>query len=263
MNNFLFKIEDPEKVELFRSLARLLGVDMWELQEEEVMKMDISISNGHHQEVNLYYEVKDAYTSEDLEAIITQFPIDKKWTFSDLQDETIFPPDLKVKKQLIDNKLYIMANPTTLHQKIVNKTSMYVTLFVEENKLGDVYIAPTAVKIDENNTLEPDIIFISLKRLEGITMKAIESVPELVVEVISPSNYKKLREEKKAKYAQFGIEEYWEIYPKKQLVRVETLVEIEGTLEKEYQLFSEVAVTGKIESKVLAGFELEVEKIFG
>jgi len=81
-----------------------------------------------------------------------------------------------------------------------------------------------------------------------------------VVEVISPSNYKKLREEKKAKYAQFGTEEYWEVYPTKKLVRIETLTTTSN--EKKYQLYSEAKQMGKVQSSVLKGFELDVERGF-
>jgi len=259
MQKFLLKIQDKEKIELLQLLAKHLGVDMIPFSEngqEETQELVEETSSKK------YYEVKDHYTQEDILDIVAQFPEDKKWTFSDLENESIFPNDLMVKTHLIDNKLYIMPNPSPKHQKILNRTSTYMTLFVDENELGEMYVAPVSVKIDENTALEPDIIYISVAKLESVTMRAIEAAPELVVEVISPANYKKLREEKKAKYAEFGVEEYWEIYPKKKLVRIETLTENKDTNEKEYELFSEATETGKVKSKVLEGFSLDIEKVF-
>lgn len=259
MQRFLLEIQNKEKIELFQLLAKHLGVEMLPFSENNQVK-----TQGLEEvsELKPYYEVKDHYSAEDIIAIMTQFPEDKKWFFSDLQDETIFPIDLKIKKQLIDNKLYIMANPTTHHQELVSLINAFIQIFVLENQLGKVYVAPTSVKIDENNALEPDIIFLSLQCLEGVTNSAIESVPELVVEVISPSNYKKLREEKKAKYAHFGVEEYWEVYPKKQILRIEILTQNEDTKEVGYEIYSEAQETGIVESKVLDGFRLDIEKVF-
>ncbi len=80
------------------------------------------------------------------------------------------------------------------------------------------------------------------RNVEKITEKGIYEAPDLMIEVISPANYKKLREEKKQKYADFGVREYWEIYPKKQKINVEVLTKIDDENEKikkaNYQLFS-------------------------
>ncbi len=259
MQTFLINIEDSSQVKLFQLLAQQLGIEMKELKEEkETIQTQ---ENGEEKEPYPYYSPKVAYHYEDILAIVAQFPANKKWTFSDLQDENIFP-EVNIKKQLIDNKLHIMPNPSTLHQKILNLTSTYMTLFVNENNLGDVYVAPVSLKIDENNALEPDVIFISVSKQESISMQAIMVAPELVVEVISPSNYKKLREEKKTYYANFGVQEYWEIYPKKKQLKIEVLTKNEDTQENIYQVFSEAQKTGEVRSKVLEGFTLDIEKIF-
>ncbi|MGF1532813.1 MAG: Uma2 family endonuclease [Bernardetiaceae bacterium] len=243
MPTFLLHIEKPEHLTLFRQLTQALGIS-WQLHPEA-----------------RYYTPKAHYTPEDIAAIVAQFPQDHPWTFSDLNDERIFPVS-HVKKQLLDNQLYIMPNPSTLHQKILNLVATYLTLFVQENKLGSVYVAPVSIKIDENNALEPDVIYISLAKADGVGQQAIHVAPELVVEVISPANYKKLREEKKAKYAAFGVQEYWEIYPKKQAIRVETLTYNEDSQENEYCLYDQAEKTGSIRSQVLDGFTLEVERVF-
>ncbi len=256
MQTFLLNIEDTAQVKLFQLLAEQLGVEMIALEKEEGVQEEdekaLTPSN--------YYSPKASYGYEDMLAIVAQFPEDKQWTFSDLQDESIFP-ETSIKKQLIDNQLYLMPNPSTLQQRILTKTSTQITL-ASENNLGDVYVAPVSVKIDENNALEPDIIFISVSKRESVNMQAITVAPELVVEVISPANYKKLREEKKARYADFGVQEYWEIYPKKQRLKIEVLTQDEETHESTYQVFSEAEEVGKVRSKILEGFELDVEKIF-
>jgi hypothetical protein len=80
--------------------------------------------------------------------IVAQFPEDKLWTFSDLQGESIFP-EATIKKQLLDNQLYFMPNPSTLHQKIATSVSRCLDSFADEKSLGDVYVVPLSVKIDK------------------------------------------------------------------------------------------------------------------
>lgn len=213
------------------------------------------------------YKEQLSYSVEDIKEIVNLFPTNKKWTAEDLDDETIFPLDLFVKIELFNYKLFIMSRPTPTHQEILGNVFMYLNLFVKQHKLGKTFVAPVGVHIKEGYSLEPDIVLVLNHNVEKITEKGIYEAPDLVIEVISPSNYKKLREAKKQEYADFGVREYWEIYPKKKKINVEILTQIEDVENNEstkpnYQLFSTAAKTGKIKSKVLEGFELDIENIF-
>lgn len=210
---------------------------------------------------NTLYPIKLNYTVEDIQSIVHLFPKNKKWTCDDLENEAIFPPDLTVKLQLINYKIFIMPRPTYSHQEILTNVSTYLNLFVRQNKLGKVTVAPVGIHINEGTCLEPDIVLVLKSQVDKITEKGIYEAPALVIEVISKANYKKLREAKKEKYADFGIAEYWEIYPKKKQINVEVLAENEDG-SKGYTLFSSASKQGKIQSKVLEGFELAMEDVF-
>jgi len=206
------------------------------------------------------YPEKENYSAEDLEAILAQFPADKKWTYEDLMDERIFPPH-KQRLFLFQNQIFIMK-PTLTHQEIATNFATFLNLFVLTNKLGKVYTPPLNVKLSEDTTLEPDVVYLSVSKLEMTKNdKAILGAPDLVLEVISPANYPKLREAKKETYAEFGIQEYWEIHPKSRKISVHTLEENEEKEKNEYVLFSEAVEKGRVKSKVLQGFEVEVENI--
>ena len=208
-----------------------------------------------------YYDAnKLDYTEKDIKNIIAKFPKDKQWTWADLENPLYFPTLVKFKVELLDYKIYIMK-PKPIHQKILTRLSAFMEVYAFTEELGDVYVAPLGVHIEEGTTLEPDIVFISVERKHIVTEKGVQEAPELVVEVISRANYKKLREEKKAKYAAFGVQEYWEIHPKSQKVLVEVLTQDEAG-KPIYTLFSKAAKAGKVKSQVLKGFELEIEKIF-
>ncbi|MFN9500351.1 MAG: Uma2 family endonuclease, partial [Chryseotalea sp.] len=60
---------------------------------------------------------------------------------------------------------------------------------------------------------QPDLVFISNKKKEIITNRGIEGVPDLLVEVLSPSNSFIDRVTKKEIYAAHGIPELWLVDP--------------------------------------------------
>ena len=70
--------------------------------------------------------------------------------------------------QLIENQLIMSPSPTDRHQKILHTISVRLFNFLEENPLGEVWIAPYDVHLDPENVLQPDIIFISKEHLSRI-----------------------------------------------------------------------------------------------
>jgi Uma2 family endonuclease len=208
-----------------------------------------------------YYDVnKLDYTEQDIKDIIAKFPKNKKWTWTDLQNPLYFPKIVKFKVELLNYRIYIMR-PKAIHQEILTQLTIYLGMYVVPNRLGKLYVAPLGVHIEEGTTLEPDILFVSVERKDIVTPDGLNEPPELVIEVISKANYKKLREQKKEQYARFGVQEYWEIHPKKQRITIETLTQdAEGN--PTYTLFSEANKTGKIQSQVIRGFEIDIETIF-
>ncbi|NJL15547.1 MAG: Uma2 family endonuclease [Microscillaceae bacterium] len=76
-----------------------------------------------------------------------------------------------------------------------------------------------------------------------------------------PPITKKLREQKKQVYADFGVREYWEIQPSASRIRIETLVQTEED-GWAYALFSEAEGQGQVRSQVLEGFTLSLGQVF-
>jgi Uma2 family endonuclease len=57
--------------------------------------------------------------------------------------------------------------------------------------------------------VQPDIIFITTDRLDIVTKKRIEGVPDLVIEILSPGSVRYDRHTKYDLYAEAGVKEYW------------------------------------------------------
>ena len=80
--------------------------------------------------------------------------------------------------QLVEGELYFMASPNREHQKIALKLARRLGNFLDQHPGGEVYIAPSDVKLDEDNVFEPDIYFVSQERLYILTDQGAEGAPD-------------------------------------------------------------------------------------
>ena len=126
--------------------------------------------------------------------------------------------------QLINGEVVIGMPPILKHQTIIKKI-LALLIQIEASKGGIAFVAPTEVKLDDNNVFEPDLFYILPSNI-SITQqddKRIIGAPNLVVEVLSPSTAKFDRQEKYQAYEQHGVDEYWIVDPVHETVEVWTL----------------------------------------
>jgi Uma2 family endonuclease len=76
------------------------------------------------------------------------------------------------------------------------------------------------VLLDDTTCLQPDLVVVRSSRPGLIKEHAIVGVPDLVVEILSPSHPGNDRFLKRGVYARFGIPEYWIIEPTNGFVTV-------------------------------------------
>ncbi|MEW6675939.1 MAG: Uma2 family endonuclease [Nitrospirota bacterium] len=107
--------------------------------------------------------------------------------------------------ELIGGELLITPSPIPNHQRISRKLEFMLEKFVTENNLGEVFYAPCDVYLDEENVVQPDILFISKERLNIISEKNIQGAPDLVIEIISENTAYRDLVQKKRLYARFGV----------------------------------------------------------
>jgi Uma2 family endonuclease len=83
----------------------------------------------------------------------------------------------------------------------------------------------------------------------------IEGAPDVIVEVLSPSNWLTDRREKFEIYAKAGVREYWIVNPNARTI--ELFVQREGR----YELIGKYSVGETVRSEILPGFEVKVEEV--
>ena len=147
--------------------------------------------------------------------------------------------------------------PSTTHQFSNARLQTKMTNFVDAKGLGWVLAAPIGVRLPPQPVpLEPDIVFVSAAHKAIIEEKYIEGVPDLVVEVLSPSNWLYDRNEKYQLYQSTGVPEYWIVDYRAKTVEVFVLEQ------GEYTLIGKWGVGDSAESRVLVGFKVAVADIF-
>lgn len=160
------------------------------------------------------------------------------------------------KYQLIGGEIIEMTSPTPYHQEILQNLNYYLSIFVRQNKLGKVYIAPTDVYFSKTETYQPDILFLHNDNLDKLKEKKIEGAPDLVMEILSPSTGYYDAKYKKSVYEKFGVKEYWLVDPK------DKTVEIYENISGKFAVISDLTKVDTAKSKLLAGFEVELGKVF-
>ena len=133
-------------------------------------------------------------------------------------------PDDGNRYEVIDGVLYMAPAPLTIHQRIVRSLFFLLWPFVRDRGLGEVFDAPCDVILSREDVFQPDILFVSAKRVHIITERACEGPPDLVVEVLSPSTRQRDLELKRVRYALFGVLEYWLVDPEMRTILVLELV---------------------------------------
>ncbi|MFM8741021.1 MAG: Uma2 family endonuclease [Cytophagales bacterium] len=117
--------------------------------------------------------------------------------------------------ELIESQIYMSPAPSFYHRDIVFEISTQIRKYLKDNKLGKLVIAPFDVKLDEmQNTVQPDIVVILKTNPSQIDREGrYQGIPDLLIEVLSPSNREYDLIKKKDLYQKFGVQEYWIVDP--------------------------------------------------
>jgi len=121
--------------------------------------------------------------------------------------------------EIVDGVLYMAPSPTEFHQVIVYLIATHLNIHVQFTGLGLVLGAPFDLKLSVETVVQPDVLVFLNKAEYQETSK----LPDLVVEVASPSTAKQDRTLKYHAYEQASIKEYWIVNPFARNVEVLTL----------------------------------------
>ena len=178
----------------------------------------------------------------------------RRMTYEEYLEES----EIKGRYDIVDGVLIKAPSPTKEHQEILGQLYYLLRQFLDDHRLGRVFIAPLDVVVERDplRTRQPDLLFVSNERAE-ILQEIVEGAPDLVVEILSPSNSRADIQDKLNDYAGLGVRECWLVSPEGRTVEV--LIAAEDA----WRRASLSGVGGSVISEVLEQFEVAVSDIFG
>ena len=137
----------------------------------------------------------------------------------------------RIHAELIEGEIVMLAAPLRKHQRIAGTIYRKIGNYLE-GKSCEVYNAPFSVRPFQakdnkpekaNTVVEPDIVIICDK--DKLDDYGCTGAPDMIVEVLSPSNRRHAVWTKYHLYEKAGVREYWIVDPDKKTLAVHLLDE--------------------------------------
>jgi Uma2 family endonuclease len=142
------------------------------------------------------------------------------------EDYVLLPNDGK-RYEILDGELTVTPAPSTKHQAASVNLLVLLSQYIKERDLGKLFHAPIDLILESTSVLQPDLVFVSKARQHIITERAIEGVPDLVVEILSPTTSRTDRVTKAQIYARHSVPTYWIVDPEQEALEI-YLLEADG-----------------------------------
>ncbi|NOS93921.1 MAG: Uma2 family endonuclease [Cyclobacteriaceae bacterium] len=160
----------------------------------------------------------------------------------------------ETKADFVNGFIHIQMGASVIHERIFSKIFLQLGLFVNQKLLGEIFGSRLSVGLSSSYHPEPDIFFVANKNSGKYANDRFNGTPDLVIEIISPSTRKLDLEEKRPLYQNNLVPEIYFIDFDNKVVIID--------LFEDDKYVSFTLRTGKFASKVLAGLEWEIEKMY-
>lgn len=126
--------------------------------------------------------------------------------------------------ELLNGRIVMTPPAGYPHGSVGTRVVRLLAAFAIDRGLGEVLDASQGFELPSGDTVEPDASFVSTERWAAMGAPEagtfLRVVPDLVVEILSPSSALRDRGEKKAIYERNGVREYWLVDPRPRQVTV-------------------------------------------
>ncbi len=133
------------------------------------------------------------------------------------QDYCRIPEDGQ-RHEILDGEHHVSPAPRTEHQLVLGRLHAQLFAATEGSSLGRVFMAPTDLQLSEVDIVQPDLMVILQKNRHIITPSKVKGIPDLVIEILSPSTSSHDRKAKKERYRIAGVPEYLMVDPEEHVV---------------------------------------------
>ncbi|MGH2531723.1 MAG: Uma2 family endonuclease [Thermomicrobiales bacterium] len=124
-------------------------------------------------------------------------------TYRDLEQV----PDDGLRYEIIDGELYVAAAPAKSHQRLLGRLYRVIDDAADVTGAGEVFMAPVDVRFSLHSQVQPDLLFIRRERAGIYRVNTVYEPPDLVIEILSPSNRSYDEKIKRGLYERMGVPE--------------------------------------------------------
>lgn len=155
--------------------------------------------------------------------------------------------DEDTRAELLDGVMIVHSPASPRHDDVGGFVRPLMRLFAESKGLGKVLGPEAVVHLASCRKFAPDAFFLAQDRVpQPLPKKQFEGAPDLVMEVLSPSNRDEDLDDKRPAYQQAGVREIWWIDLDGQAVLVDR--------RRRKRYVTQTVTDGRITSTVLPGF---------
>ena len=127
--------------------------------------------------------------------------------------------------ELVEGKLYKMPPPGPRHGKVTSNIDFILQIYVRQNRLGRVMAGDTGFILarDPDTVRGPDVAYMSYARFpedQELPVGYGDFVPDLAVEVVSPSNTRSYLLGKIENWLATGVDAVWIVDPRTNQIAV-------------------------------------------
>jgi Uma2 family endonuclease len=160
--------------------------------------------------------------------------------------------------ELIDGVM-VVNEPTLLHNLAQGEIFAALRDWTRAAPDRGLASTPTSIPVDRYNVFSPDVLWLSEPRVPERLDERLEWLPDLAVEVRSPSTWRYDLGKKKATYERSGLPELWLVDTASRTV----LVYRRSSRDSEvFDVELELSEAEELTSPQLPGFGLWIERIF-
>ena len=144
-----------------------------------------------------------------------------RFTSAEFREFCEQPHNAHKRFELHEGEIVEVPSPSPLHQWIVARLVLLLGKFLEQFPLGYVFGDNLDYEPADGVIVQPDLSFVSYARAPSLPER-FAIMPDLAVEVRSPSNAERDLLRKVLLYFAYGAREVWIIYPEERMVRLYT-----------------------------------------
>src|SRR6266545_2805862 len=187
-------------------------------------------------------EIKLRHKTVDLPYTIRLHGVTEEM-FDELVDED-------TKAELLDGVMIVHSPASPRHDDVAGFVRGLMRCYARRKRLGRVLGPDTVVHLATCRKFAPDGLFIKQARVQrSLSAKQFEGAPDLVVEILSPSNRNDDLNDKRPAYRKAGVREIWLIDPDTQEAVIDR--------KRKRGYATTQASEGRLISTVLSGFWLD------